>query len=304
MKIFDAHNYHLEATITTPFQNSLSSTYFRRPSWSPDGAHISAPNAVNSSVSTVAIIQRGIWDSDKEPNISLVGHEAPVEVTAFNPRLFQISSTDPHSGHLTIVAAAGQDRTVSVWNTLSARPVLVLNDISDKSVSDLCWTPDGLSLLASTYDGNVIVLQFPESEFGRVMPLEANVLALERFGSLRKALEIPESVEQLKIEEQARKETKEFSSKMVNGNTSPARPASNTVTNGTSSPSRSNIYLVLSGEDATASAPAVKSKIPANTTSTDPNSANQVSATPNPTKQVVTITKDGKKRVAPQLVKL
>ena len=47
-------------------------------SWSPDGAHITASNAMNNNgfVFTAAVITRGSWTSD----ISLVGHENTVEV--------------------------------------------------------------------------------------------------------------------------------------------------------------------------------------------------------------------------------
>src|SRR2546423_4989395 len=119
VKIWRTTDFALEKTIAQPFHNSPSTTYFRRPSWSPDGSHIAAANAMNGPVSTVVIIDRGTWNSD----ISLIGHESPVEVTSFNPRMFRAANTD--TGPITIIACAGQDRVLSIWNTSNPRPLVI-----------------------------------------------------------------------------------------------------------------------------------------------------------------------------------
>lgn len=46
-------NFMLEATIAQPFASSPLTTYFRRCSWGPDGAYITAANAVNGPVSAM-----------------------------------------------------------------------------------------------------------------------------------------------------------------------------------------------------------------------------------------------------------
>lgn len=89
------NNFQLEKTVVAPFVGSPLTTYFRRCSWSPDGNHISAANSVNGPVNSVAIINRGSWAGD----INLIGHEGPVEVSAFSPRLFRRDPTNPGLYH-------------------------------------------------------------------------------------------------------------------------------------------------------------------------------------------------------------
>lgn len=160
---------------------------------------------MNGPVSTVVIIDRGTWNSD----ISLIGHESPVEVTAFNPRMFRAAnsaSTNGDNGQqcITIIACAGQDRVLSIWNTLNPRPLVITQDIAEKSISDLCWSPDGMSLFVSSYDGSITVCIFEEGDLGKPLPLEENVQFLVRYGHDRHGILLPESPAQLDLEKKAK----------------------------------------------------------------------------------------------------
>ena len=187
-----ANNFVLETTITTPFMSSPLTTYFRRASWSPDGNHIAAANAVNGPVSSVAIVNRGSWDSD----INLIGHEGPVEVCAFSPRMFYREPlTQAHldaQGHslipsVTVIACAGQDKTLSVWNTSFARPFVITQELANKSISDLAWTPDGERLFVSSLDGGIMAVIFEPGELGYPASMKENEKALTKYGAGRKA---------------------------------------------------------------------------------------------------------------------
>ncbi|ODA80892.1 hypothetical protein RJ55_03852 [Drechmeria coniospora] len=197
------NNFVLEATISSPFKSSPLTTYFRRCSWSPDGNHIAAANAVNGPVSSVAIIERTRWDSE----INLIGHEAPTEVCMFSPRLFHTVKPDG-AGHangaggqlVTVIASAGQDKTLSIWNTNTSRPVIILQDLTGKSISDLAWTPDGQTLFACSLDGGIVMATFEEGELGWVAQPEENVKALQKYGASRKGMGIAEDVDGLMLE--------------------------------------------------------------------------------------------------------
>ncbi|EHA48866.1 HIR1 [Pyricularia oryzae 70-15] len=201
------NNFVLETTINTPFKSSPLTTYFRRCSWSPDGNHIAAANAVNGPVSSVAIIERGSWLSE----INLIGHEGPTEVTQFSPRLFH--TTDPalangnsngSSNLVTVIASAGQDKTLSIWNTNTSRPLVILQDLASKSIADLSWTPDGQVLFVCSLDGGIYALKFEEGELGWVATAEENDKALQKYSSSKKGAGTAEDIESLNLENQSK----------------------------------------------------------------------------------------------------
>ncbi|KAH7161626.1 TUP1-like enhancer of split-domain-containing protein [Dactylonectria macrodidyma] len=289
------NNFVLETTISSPFKSSPLTTYFRRCSWSPDGNHIAAANAVNGPVSSVAIIERSRWDSE----INLIGHEAPTEVCMFSPRLFhtvQPDKDDPTNGAggqlVTVIASAGQDKTLSIWNTNTSRPVVVLQDLAGKSISDLAWTPDGQTLFAASLDGSIVVVKFGEGELGWVAQPEENDKALQKYGVSRKGMGIVEDVDGLMLENQSKEgESRAVESRMgalMGDFASESTKESTPVTNGTK-PSSTTAKPATNGH---AAEPEKQPEEAADKT------AERVKEL----KSRVTIGKDGKKRVAPLLV--
>jgi protein HIRA/HIR1 len=296
------NNFVLEHTISAPFANSPLTAYFRRCSWSPDGMHIAAANAVNGPVSSVAIINRGSWDGD----INLIGHEAPVEVCSFSPRLYSRepvnkNQPDNHAAqhHITVIACAGADKSLSVWITSNARPIVVAQEMAAKSISDLAWSPDGKCLYATALDGTIVVVRFEDGELGWVTEMEENEKSLTKFGTNRKGAGITETTDGLLLEEKSKAgELKGVEGRMGalmgDGHAEPA-------VNGVSAPQPSN-----GTTPARVPSPAPEStKTQTNGTSTPATEA----AKPDPylaklerLKQRPTYTKEGKKRIAPLLV--
>ncbi|KAI9876458.1 MAG: HIR complex subunit [Pleopsidium flavum] len=303
------NNFMLEQTINAPFSSSPLTTYFRRCSWSPDGNHIAAANAVNGPVSSVAIINRGTWDSD----INLIGHEGPVEVCSFSPRLFAkeppTKATQDGKGHstqglVTVIACAGQDKALSVWITSNPRPLIITQDLAVKSISDLAWTPDGRSLFATSLDGSVIAVVFEDGDLGFGVGLEENEKSLAKFGAGRRGVGIIEGTDGLLLEEKSKAgelrgvegrmgalmgDGEGKSEKAVNGS-GIATPMSGINVNG---PGAMNSIDAQNGRSNQQN----NDWLATTHAQHDPNTAKVESL-----KQRVTITKDGKRRIAPMLV--
>jgi protein HIRA/HIR1 len=276
------NNFVLDNTITAPFQTSPLTTYFRRCSWSPDGAHIAAANATNGPVSSVAILSRGTWDGD----ISLVGHEGPVEVTSFSPRLFYRDQPRPEANGsitqptVTIVACAGQDKCLSVWNTSFPRPFMISQELAAKSISDLSWAPNGETLYATSLDGSIMCLVFQPGELGYPASMAANEETLLKFGASRR-VGIVEGTDALLLEESSKNgELKGVQGRMgaLMGDGGAVQPPA--ITNGTNG---------LTNGSSSAAQPAAPAAPPPD---------QRVEKL----KQRVTVTKEGKKRIAPMLM--
>lgn len=300
------NNFMLEKSITAPFVASPLTTYFRRCSWSPDGNHIAAANAVNGPVSSVAVINRGTWEGD----IHLIGHEGPVEACAFSPRLFSKmpvenlpkgSNGQPMSQFVTVIACAGQDKALSIWITSNPRPLLITQDLAVKSLSDLAWSPDGRNLFVTSLDGSIIAVIFGENELGYSVSLDENEKALAKFGAGRRGAGIIEGPSALLLEERSKEgELRGVEGRMgalMGDSTRPLEPATNRggltvqptvlLSNGLST---SNGQVSASRPDG------------ANPNNSAQGAADSHAAELERLKHRVTITKDGKKRIAPLTV--
>lgn len=292
------NNFVLETTISAPFKSSPLTTYFRRCSWSPDGNHIAAANAVNGPVSSVAIIERTRWDSE----INLIGHEGPTEVCMFSPRLFytqkpsENGSDKGSSSLVTVIASAGQDKTLSIWNTNTSRPVVIVQDVASKSISDLAWTPDGQTLFASSLDGGIVAVKFEVGELGWVATAEENDKALQKYGGSRKGMGTAEDVDGLHLENNSKAgELRGAESRMgaLMGDFQPADKGAAVTTNGTKAAAKNS--------ETNGTAEAKPSKEASKATPAE-ESAEKAAERIAELKARVQVTKDGKKRVAPLLV--
>lgn len=192
-------SFSIEKTILKPFKKSPLTTYFRRLSWSPDGQFIAAPNATNGPVTSVAIINRGSWVSD----ISLIGHDSPCEVASFSPVLYEIKM-DNEVQLSTVLATAGHDRNLVIWNNTLAKPIAVFEEMHYKAITDLCWSPLGNVLFISSLDGTISVIEFEDKELGIPVSSAKNDELLNKYGVDKDSMVFPESANQLLLEDKAR----------------------------------------------------------------------------------------------------
>lgn len=169
-------DWSLQKTVSKPFERSPTSTFFQRPSWSPDGAHIICANAMSGPVFVASVVNRKDWTSD----IHLVGHENIVTVAAFSPKLFRDRKDDTVSA--TVFALGSTDQSVSVWITGREKPILVARDVFQRQVMDLSWSSDGLTLYACSTDGYIAVFVFTTDDIMDTHPDKELLKAKEIFG--------------------------------------------------------------------------------------------------------------------------
>ncbi len=125
---------------------------------------------------------------------------------AYNPHIFlrDPSSAVVASNICSVVALGADDRSVSIWQTKSARPLVVAKEVFERQIMDLSWcvalhqlhiyhvsdmviysrvrTSDGLTLYAVSSDGTIAVFSFDPDELEGISPLSAQEQYLKKFG--------------------------------------------------------------------------------------------------------------------------
>lgn len=59
---------------------------------------------------------------------------------AFNPRLLFPAGEKPVRGNAqSMVALGGDDNSISIWRNVWKKPLVVLKDLFERQILDLCW---------------------------------------------------------------------------------------------------------------------------------------------------------------------
>lgn len=202
-------------TVTKLLQKSMLTTRFNRFNWSPNGNLLAIPNGTkemgkslnpsnNGKTSTVINFNPTNFNNTYSLNnitvvallsplnnfktiCSFVGHKfSSLETISFNPQLFKIkelADNDPSNNtpapsnkelneeiknnrYYSIVATGGLDKTLVIWSTIIEKPIFIGKDFSNNTIIDIEWTKDGQGLFVGSLDGSLNFLKFDENELG------------------------------------------------------------------------------------------------------------------------------------------
>ncbi|KAJ3107200.1 hypothetical protein HDU97_004620 [Phlyctochytrium planicorne] len=162
------------------FHDETLNSFFRRPSFSPDGALLAAPSGISrdprstsgdTTVNTVYMFARG--SLTKGPLYHLPGHKKPAVAIRFNPRRFKLHDRHPGEGHIKLpyrlIFAVATIDSVVVYDTTSQSPLAFIGNLHYASLTDVTWSHDGYLLVMSSVDGFCSAVSFLQSDLGEVL---------------------------------------------------------------------------------------------------------------------------------------
>ncbi|KAL1544484.1 protein HIRA-like isoform X1 [Salvia divinorum] len=212
---------------------SLGSTFFRRLDWSPCGHFITTTHGFQKPRHSAPVLERGEWSA----TFDFLGHNAPIIVAKFNHSMFRrtLSNSKDLKTSLVgwsngsskvegkdlqpynVIAIGSQDRTITVWTTVSPRPLFVAKHFFTQSVVDLTWSPDGYSVFACSLDGTVATFHFDVSEIGyKLTDAELDDFKRNRYGDARgRQGNLAETPAQLLLEAASVKQTQSKKTRTV-----------------------------------------------------------------------------------------
>lgn len=99
----------------------------------------------------------------------LVGHRHAVNVISFSPRIYEPLESGEggrDKKNHQIFAMGSHDSMVTLWKVGHSRPFAIFSDLFGKTVSDICWHPNGMAMFCTSIDGTIAVMKFKEEDLG------------------------------------------------------------------------------------------------------------------------------------------
>ncbi|KAJ2852272.1 Chromatin assembly factor 1 subunit [Coemansia brasiliensis] len=160
------------------FHDDNLTSFFRRPSVSPDGRLLATAAGVQRQPAD-ARNTCFIWARDRlwtEPVLRLAGHAKPIVATRWAPCMFAADGpgwiSDPP--HQRMMLAVASQSAVSLYDTsVSGRAVGLMDGLHYAAITDLAWTADGSHLVIVSIDGfaSVASLDQPTQALPLALPL-------------------------------------------------------------------------------------------------------------------------------------
>ncbi|XP_063536260.1 chromatin assembly factor 1 subunit B [Cydia strobilella] len=158
------------------YHDDTLQTYYRRLQFSPDGMLIAVPAGrieaeVKMEIKPINAVYIYTRYSLKVPACILPCGD-PALVTRWSPVSYSLRADGPRGLALRrrMLLAVATRRSVMVYDTQQKTPIAVISNIHYTRLTDLSWSPDGRTLVASSTDGFCSVISFADGELGQVLP--------------------------------------------------------------------------------------------------------------------------------------
>lgn len=165
-------NYQFKVSqhITRLMNQAQAVVHCKRLCWSPGGEYLMIPSSTKNKTTLITVLSR---NSGWQNALNLVGHGDNCEVVKYNPSLFQKTDNENSSdmNYSNVVATAGSDNTLALWNTGNKSPICVLKDLVN-SIVDITWLTSECLVFLSL-DGYLSVATFTKGELGVEIDAEA-----------------------------------------------------------------------------------------------------------------------------------
>lgn len=156
------------------FHDETLVSFFRRPSFSPDGSLLCLPTGQRTPL-TPKNTPHGIYlnlrnNLHKTPTAFIGGFEKAAIAIRFNPRLFPLiydrgEPIVPLSYRM--IFAVVTQNSIYIFDTQNKAPLFVFSNLHYASLTDVAWSCDGAKLVASSVDGFCTVAEFePKTDLG------------------------------------------------------------------------------------------------------------------------------------------
>lgn len=164
----DNYQFKVLQHISRLMNQSNININYNRISWSPEGEYVSIPSSNKNKTTLITIVSRKDWSN----SLNLVGHGTKCEVVKYHPKIFAKDASNDNTNndmeYSNVLATAGSDKTLAIWSTNNQKPILVLENLVNSSIVDLCWDKTGKGLFLASLDGHLSIVTFSPDELGSV----------------------------------------------------------------------------------------------------------------------------------------